>query len=397
MISLDPLYQTLKDNPHDDFNWLKLGLALLTLGWREQLGHLCQIRQDQFGDGPTLLFNILNHASSPLHRKRIFEMSDSAPQGTILAVIYDYFAGCHALLDDNPEKGFRLLRRAAVIGRKYSDILTQDDRLSNILIQHLLIRPPEEVDKIDLSWPKNDLPSLEWGKSSLQHQGKTEGPILMACCNDTYHHRFGREFIETLSPFGHIHIHVANASPEMKEVLETDAAGKRLSYSFEDSGSFGIGHYYAVMRFLNAPSIMEFFDTDLAILDIDCEAVKNLPDLLSQSQQSDVSYFRTGDPMPWLDHHAAYVYLSNSPGGKAYAERLRAYIASKLAKACWMLDQSSMCSLFNFYLRNGFKDGDTEIKLTPFKRSDGHNFWNYFTPSGTPEEKWEYRFQKNES
>jgi|GEM_PF-3659149 len=397
MISLNPLYEALRVEPQNEGHWLKLVLALLSLGWREQLFQLCQVRQDQFGDGPRLLFKALNHATLPHQQRRIFQMSHSSPPGTPLAVIFDYFAGCLSLLENDYRRGFKLLGRAAAVGQKYDAVFISDEKLSNIVIQNLLIRPPSDVAQVDLSWPKETLPSLSWGASAKSHKGKIDGPMIMACCNDAYYNRFGAGFIETLLPCGHIHIHLANASPEMREKIEKDAEGKRLSYSYEDSGKLGIGHYYAVMRFLNAHQIMEYFESDLTILDIDCEAVNDFESLLETSRQHDVSYFRTGDLMPWLDHHAAYMHLSNTVGGKAYAKRLRAYIASKLDRACWMLDQSSMCSLYNFYLSNGSTDCETPINLHTFKRSDGYNFWHYFTPSGTPEEKWEFRFQRNEA
>jgi len=396
MISLDPLYQNLRDDPAVEIHWIKLVLALLSLGWREQLFQLCQVRQDQFSDGPHLLFKALSHATSQKQKRRIFQMSNSAPQGTPLTIVFDYYAGCLSLLEDDYQRGFALLGRAAAVAQQYKDLFNADEYLSNIIIQNFLIKPPKDVNATDLSWPREGLPAFEWGESAERHKGNIDGPIIMACCNDTYHHRFGQEFIDTLTPEGHIHIHVANASPEMRAQLEKDAVDKRLSYSYEDSGSLGIGHYYAVMRFLNARSIMEYFNSDLVILDIDCEGISDFPDLIKMSQAYDVTYFRTGEYMPWLDHHAAYIYLTNSPGGQAYSERLRAYIAAKLEKACWMLDQSSMCSLYNFYLSNGSMDGETPVNLHAFKRSEGHDFWKYFTPSGTPEEKWEYRFQKNE-
>ena len=52
MISLEPLYKALSNEPQNEILWIKLVLALLGLGWRDQLFQLCQLRQDQFSDGP---------------------------------------------------------------------------------------------------------------------------------------------------------------------------------------------------------------------------------------------------------------------------------------------------------------------------------------------------------
>ena len=379
-MSIEQLSAKLRAAPQNTETWYDLGIALIEATWAKEVMDLVQMRQQMFEDGLAFFYQLLFKADQPAQKLKVSALAAEVPHDSLLSIVSEFFAGCIALQQEKTEIGFTKLAHSAERAAAQANLFMDDDHLSNIIAQQFAIFPPETVASLPSNTSPENLPPLNW-------EGAPGSPplVFFTACNGLYFKRFGRTFIDTFSGYGKIHIHIADPLPEQRATLEGVLA-EGVSLSTEEPGKLASAHYFACMRFLRAMEISQKFRSPLAILDIDFNAVARLLPLLETSQDSDICYFRTGCVMPWIDHHAAYFYLANTPAAYDYAGRLGGYVQSSLERGFWGLDQAAMSALYHYYLER-----PGQVRINALQPQDGYLFDEHFMVCGSTEEKWAMR------
>jgi hypothetical protein len=184
---------------------------------------------------------------------------------------------------------------------------------------------------------------------------KATSPLVLASCNGIYFERFGPAFLASAASFVGLrcHVHVVNPT-EQTEALFGEAkktASAELSLSCDEGPADP--SYYACKRFLIAGRIMDRFDTDLIITDIDTVLMPGILDLLVKMDSADGGLFeREARTAPMEICHCSLSVFRRTESARRFLQLLALYLLPKLEEyGVWMLDQSALFTLSRLAMR----------------------------------------------
>lgn len=126
----------------------------------------------------------------------------------------------------------------------------------------------------------------------------------------------------------------------------SNTKGPTFSYEIIPERIESYKTYSACARFINASYFMEYFDSDLLILDADMFLTDTLVSFFKQVEKADVAiaFSRGTTPVvPWRRVMAGNIYLKNNNKAKQFIDLAKEYILENLHhKNSWTLDQNAL-------------------------------------------------------
>jgi len=186
--------------------------------------------------------------------------------------------------------------------------------------------------------------------------------VISSACDEKYVDAFVEAEVLSLDALGQariFHLNIIGGSQAC--VGKIDAIRARLkhvtlNYTMERAPQPCSTTYLACSRFVNALSIMDIYDQDLLISDVDIVFFADVNRLASCMQAHDVGCMFFENTLPWLRHFATEVYVKNNPQGRQYLMVLGNYCLKKLEQnRYWTLDQMAMFCIANAFKRMGQK------------------------------------------
>lgn len=186
--------------------------------------------------------------------------------------------------------------------------------------------------------------------------------IIYSACDEKYVDAFVEAEVLSLDALGqarifHLNIIGGSAACAGKiDVLRARLKHVTLNYTLEREPPSPSTTYLACSRFVNALTIMDLYDQDVLISDVDIVFFEDVNRLPSFMQAHDVGCMFFENSFPWLRHFATQVYVKNNPQGRQYLMALGNYCLQKLdEQRYWTLDQSAMYCIANAFQRLGHK------------------------------------------
>lgn len=187
-------------------------------------------------------------------------------------------------------------------------------------------------------------------------------------------------YIANILPQYHFHFHIVgqreivNHSVDdflklhhlMKTFTQNFSSSGNVFFSFEETPTIVMEKrtYYACARFLHANKIMERYESDILIMDIDL-ILKDDPTLyLTFLHQYDVSMPVSSGIIslcPWRRFLGGNVYLKNNLLARHFLRSVHKYISAHLDQpTSWTLDQNALCYAYETMANENpeFKFGD---------------------------------------
>ena len=170
----------------------------------------------------------------------------------------------------------------------------------------------------------------------------------------------------------HFHFHIIGDLDEVKSVIEYGAElfEKMLSFqeikktvirptfSTEICPEFvsDVKTFYACSRFINANYFMEYFDSNIYIMDADFFIQEDISPYLNKLKNFDIALaFSSGMSIffPWRRVMGGSVYLKNTDSAKHFVKTVRSYILANIhLPNSWMLDQNALEFAYEDLLEN---------------------------------------------
>lgn len=186
--------------------------------------------------------------------------------------------------------------------------------------------------------------------------------VIYSACDEKYVDAFVEAEVLSLDALGQariFHLNIIGGSQAC--VGKIDAIRARLkhvtlNYTMERAPQPCSTTYLACSRFVNALSIMDIYDQDLLISDVDIVFFADVNRVASCMQAHDVGCMFFENTLPWLRHFATQVYVKNNSQGRKYLMALGNYCLKKLEQnRYWTLDQMAMYCIANAFKRMGQK------------------------------------------
>jgi hypothetical protein len=377
--------EVLQANPQDPSAWKNLGLMIIAQGTPDQLS-LFEHRQRIAGDAVPMLFQALFNdefvQNQPL-RQRLIQFADHTTWASPIGVVVHFFAAC-ARLYDNDGEGAQTFRAVGdAISRNLQHFgavphLAQAPNFSR------LVTSPAETRMLWSDW--GDFPPQEiiWPDEPVLDIGSE--PLIFAACDGGYFDRFGARFLQAVTGLGPVHIHVVNPRPGQLAEFQTKA-DRAVCLSQETvSDRRRNSQYYACARFFAAVAVMQRYDRDIVMLDIDLEGVANLNTLFKRIEKADIAYFAMPTLMPWLRHHAAFIHLKCRLEVRTFLQRFANLLSHQLRDSVWYVDQLCLASVVAAYA-----DAPDDLIIDPLEQADGFPFAHFIMPAGEDAEKEKLR------
>ncbi len=185
-------------------------------------------------------------------------------------------------------------------------------------------------------------------KALFNGGGSTEVPndngLVFSACNGKYLERYFRGYADSLFSCGSesiIHIHVVNPTAASDEIIKDLTKTGRVFFSTEESK---LGPcYFASSRMLLLPKILEHYNRDVIVSDIDIKFIRPPEQILAQLGEKHFGCFKKITPAPNLTYHAQLLAFKNSPQVIRFMERVNYYLRGKLAEQeIWTVDQTAL-------------------------------------------------------
>ncbi|MBO0904155.1 hypothetical protein [Jiella sonneratiae] len=178
------------------------------------------------------------------------------------------------------------------------------------------------------------------------------GPILLCACNDHYYREFAPTFIRSIDRLGgreRFHLHLSAPSAEVLADVARLAASLQtveLTHSQDDGSGALLPHYptiyWAAVRFLVAPLVLEAARSEVLCLDVDGIARRPVGPALAALGEAaaDVVLIKRPQEKHVRKVLASALSIRPTPGGFAFAAMLRRAVAGALAlKPRYHVDQ----------------------------------------------------------
>ena len=139
-----------------------------------------------------------------------------------------------------------------------------------------------------------------------------------------------------------------NLFDTMKEYIKPSKNVIHPSFSYEECPVYVKDPVtlYACARFLNAPRIMEKFNSKILVIDADYYINNDFEKYFNSLSDFDISMavsWGIKSMRPWGRYMAGSVYINNNEIGKAFLKELNSYINDKLrSEHTWTLDQNAL-------------------------------------------------------
>ena len=382
-------------------SWVMLGLCLLGLNKTAQLMGLIELRHRQANDGMKLLNDCLLMAQQWPDRTPVRRMIDQIPENSALVVIGRYVSGLMHAQDGEVDRGLAQVIEAARLTGVLPEELAREPYVKTIAVEGALLGSFADVARFAA-----ESPSRLFTKLGVQPEATfvgcvahdpTEPCVFLSSCDERYLDRFGETVVRALDATGArtiYHLHVVDPSPLLGDKiarLQRLCSGLALRYSTEvyagkDDG-YTRAEYYACSRLIRLPEIMEHYERDIFMWDVDMNGIRDLRALLGAMEGFDLGYFHMSNTRLTLAAHLATAYFSNTEAMRQCAGVIRNYILAKWATSpFWLLDQAAVyCS--SQYLAAG----TPSFRIRDFGVAPGGAFCEHIDVASSAEEKQRMR------
>jgi hypothetical protein len=350
--------QTIPAAPNDLRPWKYLALCFIAQGQPARAIGLVDMRQQQAGDGVGLFFDVVEQLALARKNAQVEALAAGIPANNVLGIVIEYFRGWLAAPAE-PERALAYLRTAAVAAQQCGGLFERDDHLRSIVSQGFVLSDFADLDRLSglgrdeiLRAAPSLEPSIDLATAAPPAPGSDFA--YLTSCNELYLERFGAPLVDALDRCGVatvLHLHIVDptaATPGRIAALRQRARTVRIGYSTErfrhaKAGGYRSASYYACARFLRAGDIAAHYARDLLILDMDTDALADVPALAAAMREAELGYFSCGDIQPWLMCRAAVVYVRRSAATALFTDVMLKYIASKVEEqGFWGLDQAAL-------------------------------------------------------
>jgi len=183
-----------------------------------------------------------------------------------------------------------------------------------------------------------------------------EGPVLMASSDSKYFLKFGLSFVKSAFDAGvrNIHLHVVDPDEESFILLRRiQAEVGDITFTYQETASLKFSpdkSFYACSRFLILPSLLDFYNRSMVVVDIDVAVVRDFNQKIDKLHCYDVGLRFSGIPVPWLNVTGACVYVSGSQASIDFCSFTSYYISlmydTMWGRDNWVLDQNALFSSY---------------------------------------------------
>lgn len=211
-----------------------------------------------------------------------------------------------------------------------------------------------QMDDADISAQKD---GVLISQDILQHIS-TEGFVIYSSCDEESVAKFVEGEVQSLDALGKpwiFHLNIIGGTEATASKI--DAMRSRLkhiilNYSIENASALHSTTYFACSRFINALTVMDIYQKNLLISDVNVTFNECLNQASAVMEGHDVGYYLSNNIMPWLRHFSTEVYVKNNPEGRKYLRALGNYCVKKLqTNRYWTLDQTAMFCIANAFDR----------------------------------------------
>lgn len=198
------------------------------------------------------------------------------------------------------------------------------------------------------------------------------GLTILSACDELYFRRHGKVFFAIAQrDFAdyNVHLHVINPSQDTKVCLANSQI-QNLSVTIEEENSHSSRAYYATCRFLIAPALLEIYNTDFLITDIDMIPSEGFHHTLSRLLNEDFDLACAKLPktwMPWNSYLATALLVRKTVKSHGVLNKIASYTAKVFRNLgglenAWFVDQNAL-----FYAIQQGLNAD-QLKFQPIGR-----------------------------
>lgn len=386
--------------PGDRVAWTLLALAFALGREMPRLFGLIAARQTHFGDGLRFFHDFLSDRFQSGDDALIDAVAAATAENSTLAAVATYFAGCAAAARGDAPTAIASLSHASAIAACADGQFRGDRHLLAVLQDGLLLADDETLDRLEHQVPINAAGLVPAAPTfaAAPFRPPAERFVFLAACNEPYLDRFGEGAIRALDAQGiptifHLHI-VAPSDALPEKIARLRAMGRVIDvhYSSEhfDAAAAGARRsaiYYACSRFIHAQQIMDRYERDALICDIDVDDFGDIRRAAAIMERFDIGWFERARMPPPLTCSAGFVYLRRTGPTWRCNELLTKLIRQKLADcAFWTLDQAALYSVSRYMARR-----HPSFRIADFTRDIGVELETFLHSAGTAEEKWAIR------
>ncbi len=392
--------------PEDLIAWTLLALAFALGREMKRLFGLVEARQAHFGDGLKFFHHFLSDRFQSGDDALVDAIAAATPENSTLAAVATYFAGCAAAAREDASDAIASLGRASAIAARAAGQFGGDRHLLAILQDGLLLADDAMLDRLGAErhapadTPGFVQPALTFGAAPFQPPSPRF--FFLATCNEPYLDRFGEGALRALEAQGIptvFHLHVIAPGDALPAKIARLRAASRIidvQYSSErfDTAAAGTRRsatYYACSRFIRAQEIMDRYERDALICDIDVAEFGDIRRATAIMERFDVGWFERARVPPPLICSAGFVYLRRTGQTRRCTDLLAHLMLQKLAEcAFWTLDQAALYSVSRYMARR-----HPPLRVANFTREIGTGLEAFLQSAGTVEEKWAIRDRRS--
>ena len=381
--SLDYWLQKVQQDPQQPEHWVRLLLAAVAFEDEKTLAAVFDLRDQLFGDSVPLFFQSLYSPfveKDPSLQRSVKAMAGKVGVERAEWIVLKFISGCLLMNEGSLEKGLAQWAPVTNFDPGFSPVLGIIPQIAKLAELAPMFLTAEMV-QARMAGPLMPLPEYQWIGQPEKPESGDDRPCVFAACDGVYFRRFAPRFIDAAGTLGPIHIHVVNPDAVLRAELEAERIEGR-SYTLEDNPDRASSAYYASVRFLCVSDIQAVIGRDFLIMDIDLEDARDLDRLVSHVRGHDLAYFDTGFLVPWIRHHAAFIYLGRGSRARAFMARFRDYLRILLPEGRWFVDQIAL--LCACHANESLPDGADILHLTG---GAGYVFEDFFEPAGIGREK----------
>ena len=167
--------------------------------------------------------------------------------------------------------------------------------------------------------------------------------ILLTSCNGTYFDIYFEDYIRSVQNIGSrpvVHVHISNPTSNSEHIFKSTTYGIDADVRLTTEKAPESPAYYACRRFMIAPDLIDFYEKDALITDIDTAFTKKIPALPATVGSHDAGLFMRQGCSPQEIFHCSLSYFRNTASTLKGLRWMRPYMLQKLTEFdSWMLDQ----------------------------------------------------------